>query len=230
MRYVIFDLETELIDGSLDLDRCVPGITIGATLTGEGELDLWYERDAEGETLGGLLGQETARALVQYLQERVEEGYTIVTWNGAGFDFRVLARASGEHASCVDLAWGHVDMMFWLHCRKGFSVGLAAAARAVGAHKTQGISGADAPRLWAEGRYEEVREYVAQDVRATADVYENAMQTRMLRWVNTRGRLSRADGQLRTVRDAARLPQPDTSWMRRAPWPREKFVGWMSEG
>ena len=34
MKYVLMDLETELISGPLDLDLRVPGITIGATLTG----------------------------------------------------------------------------------------------------------------------------------------------------------------------------------------------------
>ena len=33
MKYVLFDLETELLAGDLDLDRYVPAITIGATLT-----------------------------------------------------------------------------------------------------------------------------------------------------------------------------------------------------
>jgi hypothetical protein len=29
------------------------------------------------------------------------------------------------------------------------------------------------------------------------------------------------------VRQAYGLPVPDTSWMRRPPWARERFVGWM---
>ena len=227
MKYVLFDLETELMDGSLDLDRHVPAITIGATLTGEGDLKLWYERDAGEQATGGALGQEVAQSLLRYLQDRVQEGYTAVTWNGAGFDFRVLAHASGRSDACVDLAWQHVDAMFWLHCNKGFSVGLDSAARAVGASKTAGITGADAPRLWAEGAYEEVKQYVAQDVRALEAVYQEATRVRALRWINTRGRVSSADGRLCSVREAYGLPAPDTSWMRRAPWTREKFVGWM---
>jgi hypothetical protein len=227
MKYVLFDLETELLDGTLNLDRYVPQITIGATLTGAGDLELWYEQDGAGQATGAMLRQETAQALVGYLQDQVQDGHTIVTWNGAGFDFRVLARASGMLDACVDLAWGHVDMMFWLHCQKGFSVGLSSAAQAIGTAKTAGLSGKDAPRLWAAGEYEQVKQYVAQDVRATAAVYESAVRSRVLRWINTRGRTSRADGQLASVREAYDLPLPDTSWMRRAPWPREKFVGWM---
>jgi hypothetical protein len=225
--YVLFDLETELIQGSLDLERHMPAITVGALLSSEGGLTLWYEGGAGGGATGELLGRESARELVRALQEHARRGDPIVTWNGAGFDFRVLARASGLGEACATLAWDHVDMMFWLHCRKGFSVGLDRAARAVGTGKIPGMSGADAARLWEEGEYETVLAYVEQDVRALQAVYEEAVRARGLRWQTARGKLAIADGALCTVREAYALPLPDTSWMRRPPWPRAKFVGWL---
>jgi hypothetical protein len=225
--YLLFDVETELTPGPLDLHRHVPGMTVAATLTSDGDLRLWYEQAGEGKATGETLARETAQRLVRYLHDQAAEGYTIVTWNGAGFDFRVLARASGMAQACIELAWQHVDMMFWFHCVQGFSVGLSRAAAAVGSSKTVGMSGADAPRLWAEGQYERVKEYVSQDVRAAAAVYEATVHNLGLQWVNTRGQLSRASGPLLPVREAFQLPLPDTSWMRRAPWPRTKFVGWM---
>jgi hypothetical protein len=72
-----------------------------------------------------------------------------------------------------------------------------------------------------------VLDYVGQDVRALKAIYEGAQQGHALRWINTRGRTSRAAGPLLVVREAFKMPLPDTSWMRRTPWPREKFVGWM---
>ena len=227
MKYVLFDLETELIQGSLDLDRYVPAITVAATLTHDEALDLWYDQDEMGGATGWTLGRERAQELVCFLQERAALGHVPLTWNGSGFDFRVLAQASGSVAECVALAWQHIDMMFWLHCQKGFSVALDRAARAVGTRKMGGLSGADAPRLWAAGEYDQVMAYVAQDVRMLGAVYEGAAQARALRWINTRGYESRADGELCSVREAYRLPMPDTSWMRRPPWSRERFVGWM---
>jgi hypothetical protein len=224
---VFFDLETELIHGSLDLERNVPAITIGAMLTGDDELRTWYGQDVSGLATGAFLDREGAQDLVRTLQAHAAAGDTIVTWNGAGFDFRVLAHASGLAAACKELAWAHVDVMFWLHCRKGFSVGLDRAARAVGSGKAEGMSGADAARMWQEGKYEEVAAYLEQDVRALQAVYEGAVHARSLRWLNTRGRLSSADGVVCSVREAHALPSPDTSWMRRPPWPRERFVGWM---
>jgi hypothetical protein len=165
--------------------------------------------------------------LVQRLVDAVREGYKLVTWNGAGFDLRVLAEASQQWDECVDLAWHHVDLMFWFHCQRGFSIQLAKAAEAVGSGKMAGLTGSDAPRLWAQGEYERVKQYVIQDVRALGAVYEGAVRNRGIRWITARGTVSTARGYLLSVRDAYRLPPPDTSWMRQAPWPREKFVGWM---
>ena len=227
MKYTLFDLETGPTQGPLDLDRYVPPITVAATLTHEGTLDLWCDRDEAGTATGQPLSCMGAQRLVRYLQDRETLGYHPVTWNGSGFDFRVLAHASGQVAECAALAWGHIDMMFWLHCQKGFSVALDRAARAVGTTKLGGLSGADAPRLWAEGKYDQVMAYVAQDVRMLGTVYEEAMRAHALRWISTQGYLSRADGSLCSVREAYRLPMPDTSWMRRPPWSRERFVGWM---
>jgi hypothetical protein len=225
--YVVFDLETEAPPGPLDLDRHVPAITVAATMGAGGEPRLWHERGPDGRATGSALGRQAAQALVQYLLDAAQAGHTIVTWNGAGFDFRVLAQASGWVDACVELAWGHLDLMFWFHCANGYSVGLDRAAQAVGSGKTQGMDGQEAARLWGAGEYERVLEYAAQDVRALAAIYEGVLRSNALRWINTRGRLSRAAGPLLAVRDAYRLPPPDTSWMRRAPWPREKFVGWM---
>ena len=69
---------------------------------------------------------------------------------------------------CRSLAKSHVDMMFHVLCQLGHGVGLDAAAKGMGlAGKSKGMSGAVAPVLWAEGRREEVLQYVAQDVRTT---------------------------------------------------------------
>ena len=227
MESIVFDLETEVTPGPLNLERHIPAITVAATLADGGGLRLWYEQNAEGQATGDVLGRDLAGELVQYLADASRAGRTIVTWNGAGFDFRVLAQASGLTDPCVELAWGHLDLMFWFHCRNGYSIGLDRAAQAVASGKTQGMDGAEAARLWGDGEYERVLAYVGQDVRALAAIYQGARRTHGLRWVNTRGRTSRAAGPLLSVREAYKLPLPDTSWMRRAPWPREKFVSWM---
>lgn len=57
------------------------------------------------------------QGLVNYLEKEVECGYTIVTWNGLGFDFDILAEESGMLEKCRRLANNHVDMMFHALCR-----------------------------------------------------------------------------------------------------------------
>jgi hypothetical protein len=117
------------------------------------------------------MSQEEAAKLVEYLAARVEDGYTLLTWNGVGFDLDILAEESRMLVECQRLAVEHVDMMFHLVCQLGFGVSLDAAARGMNiAGKLGGMSGALAPELWAEGRREEVLDYVSHDVEITAQL------------------------------------------------------------
>ena len=45
----------------------------------------------------------------------------ILTWNGLGFDFDVLAEEADSHALCKQCALGHVVLMFHFVCVQGFS-------------------------------------------------------------------------------------------------------------
>jgi len=173
--------------------------------------------------------REEAAGLVEYLSRQAEAGYTILTWNGTGFDFDVLAEESGLLETCHMLARNHVDLMFHAFCQLGHGVGLDAAARGMAvAGKTKGMSGELAPVLWAEGRREEVLRYVAQDVKTTMDVALKCESCGELRWVSRSGMrrsMPLPEGWL-AVSEALELPLPDTSWMT-DPWPRERFTGWM---
>ena len=81
-------------------------------------------------------------------------------------------------------------MMFHVLCKLGYGVGLDAAARGMGiAGKPEGMKGADAPVLWAEGRREEVLRYVAQDVRTTLALATACESCGSFRWVARSGRL-----------------------------------------
>src|SRR5581483_11809905 len=57
------------------------------------------------------MSREECVALVQELKRLASEGYTLVTWNGTGFDFAVLARESGLSKDCAELALAHIDLM-----------------------------------------------------------------------------------------------------------------------
>ena len=188
----------------------------------------WRQETLAGEPSSRMSRGESG-ALVQTLMAKVDAGYTLVTWNGLAFDFPVLAEESGWDQACKDLARHHVDMMFHLFCVKGYRLGLDAAAQGMGLPgKTPGMSGADAPRLWAEGKHRQVLDYLAQDVRTTLNLALVCELRRALLWTSQRGNLMELGlptGWL-TVQEAAKLPEPDTSWMTDPPR-REGFTAWL---
>ncbi len=209
---------------------CRPlGISCAATLVAySNELRLWHGGN-DRKCPADRMGRPEAAGLVQYLATQVENGYTIATWNGLGFDFDILAEESGMLAECRMLAIGHVDMIFHVLCELGYGVGLDAAAKGMRlAGKSKGMSGELAPVLWAEGRREEVLQYVAQDVRTTLELATTCEAQGVMRWFARSGKLrsmALPKGWL-TVKAAGKLPEPDTSWMT-GPLSTKTVMGWM---
>jgi hypothetical protein len=230
--YLAFDIETAKVlpDNEPDWNSHRPlGISCAATLLGDNnEVLLWHGGTDRKSPTGQMSQQETA-GLVEYLATQVQRGYTLLTWNGLGFDLDILAEESGMPEECKRLAVTHVDMMFHILCQLGHGVGLNAAAKGMGVvGKPEGMNGAIAPVLWAEGRREEVLGYVAQDVRTTLGLAMACEACGAMRWIARSGKLrsmALPRGWL-TVDQAEKLPEPDTSWMA-DPWPRTKFTGWM---
>jgi hypothetical protein len=229
--YLAFDIEiaNELPDFTEDWKSYRPlGISCAATLEGDGKPALWHGRTSDSE-IANQMSQGEVIKLVQYLEEAAKSGYTIVTWNGLGFDFDVLGEESGMVETCKSLAMDHVDMMFHVFCLKGYGLSLDKAAKGMGlAGKPPGMDGSLAPKYWQEGRKKEVLDYVVQDVKTTLDLALAVERQRRLVWTSNRGypqKMPLPRGWL-PVRDAMQLPLPDTSWMR-DPWSREKFTGWL---
>lgn len=232
-RYLAFDIETAKDVPGDDFNwrpHRPLGISCAATLASDsGQLVLWY-----GKTRDGLpakrMSPEDAQGLVQHLSKMAEDGYRILTWNGLGFDFDILAEESAAAASCKESALGHVDMMFHVVCSLGYPVALDKAAQGMGLPgKPTGMTGFKAPKLWAEGRCKEVLDYVAQDVRTAVKIAQAGEQRRRFEWITRKGTKSTlplTNGWL-TVREALRLPEPDTSWMSN-PLSRRDFTAWLS--
>lgn len=229
-KYLAFDIETAkpLPENGVNWQSCRPlGIACAATLLADSdEWILWYggkDRPADR------MSQEEAAKLVEYLAAQVKDGYSLVTWNGVGFDLDILAEESGMLGECQRLALSHVDMMFHLICQLGFGVSLDNAARGMDiAGKLEGVSGAVAPELWAEGRREEVLDYVSQDVRITAELATACEACGSFRWITQKGKprtMALPEGWL-SVDLAEQIPEPNTSWMR-DPWVRATFTGWL---
>jgi len=231
MKYLAFDLEIAAIipEGETDWKAYRPlGITCAATFPSDEEQPYtWRSIDENDNTLPRMTNDDLI-SLVEYLQFMAARGYTILTWNGLSFDFDVLAEESGMHAECAELAMNHVDMMYHVFCLRGHYLGLDKVAKGLGLPgKTEGMNGAQAPQMWADGRYDEVLEYVAQDVRTTLAVALEAERIGGVQWVSASGRTNVIDlDRWMPVNEARRLPHPDTSWMKN-PVSRDKFTAWM---
>jgi hypothetical protein len=234
-RYLAFDIETSKDVPGEDFNwrpHRPLGISCAATLeSGAAQPVLWHGKTPDGHP-AERMSQADARGLVEYLSKMAADGFKILTWNGLGFDFDILAEESGAAAMCAECALDHVDMMFHAFCSLGYPIGLEKAAQGMGLPgKPPGMNGAKAPKLWAQGRFQEVLEYVAQDARTALELAETCEERRKLQWITRRGTIGSMPlprGWL-TVREALRLPEPDTSWMS-TPMRRSGFTAWLPAG
>lgn len=249
VRLAAFDLEiaNEIPDGDRDWVRAGPiGISFAALVSegAESTPGVMFDPRHSPELFDPgtkALTREGAGLVVQTLTDAVARGFTLVTWNGLGFDFQVLAAASGLVAACAQLATESIDMMFQVVCVNGYRLSLDTALAGMGlANKMHTatlndgretpISGKDAPRLWQAGEYQPVMDYCVSDARQTLALALECQRRRCLTWTSKRGRPVRMDlgrGWL-TVRECLALPEPDTSWMT-DPVTRRSFTSWMDE-
>lgn len=174
----------------------------------------------------GKMSQEQALELLAFLQALHDDGNTLVTWNGLGFDFLTLAEESGDFDTCAQLALNHWDIMFNFFCEQGYTIGQDATARGMGLPgKPEAMDGAIAPVAWKDGRHEQVKSYVASDGDQLLQIAQMVLSRKSISWVAKSGKNAvRQITPLLNVQ-ALHLPLPDTSWMD-SPWPRSQFHAW----
>ena len=231
-KYLAFDIETAkaVSFGGSDWRLHRPlGICCAATLLeGEDIPMIWHGGKSRTRPAKQMKQHELSK-LVEYLTRKSESGFTILTWNGVGFDFDVLAEESGDFKLCRRLAINHVDMMFHVLCRLGYGIALDSAARGMGIEgKYQGVNSVLAPVLWMSGKREKVFKYVEQDVRTTLNLAKTCEARGCLGWLTRSGRqrnLLIPKGWL-TVNQANKLPEPASAWYF-SQWNRYRFTGWM---
>ncbi|HET7216312.1 MAG TPA: ribonuclease H-like domain-containing protein [Terriglobia bacterium] len=232
-KFLAFDIETAKDVPGADFNwkpHRPLGICCAAALRCDArEANLWYGKKADG-TPAKQISRAEATEVVLELARLVAEGYTLLTWNGLGFDLDILAEESASPGECKDLALNHVDAMFHVFCQLGYPVGLEKAAQALRIPgKPPGMSGVLAPQLWEQGRRQEVLQYVAQDVRIALQVAQKSEERRRFEWITRKGTVGSMNlprGWL-SVCEALKLPLPDSSWMTR-PIPRNEFTKWIS--
>ncbi len=233
-KYLAFDIETAKEIPGVDFNwkpHRPLGITCIASLeTGEEEPRIWMSQTNSG-TPAPQMTRPDVVSFVRHLSGAAARGIVPLSWNGLSFDFDVLAEESGLIDECRTLALGHVDIMFHVVCEKGFPVSLNSAASGLGVPgKLAGVEGVNAPALWANGKYDLVKKYVAQDVNATLAVALMSESQKSFAWTTRKGTISTmplTKGWL-NVKEANRLPLPDTSWMSN-PLSRGDYLSWLDE-
>jgi len=229
-----FDLETAKVspsnlinfqsEGSL-------GISCAAlALSGQAKPFSWYGIPQ--------LTQDECRGIVRELHNIVQEGYTIITWNGCKFDFAVLAQESGLVAECAMLARDHIDLMLMVTFHKGWLLSFQKALEGAGLKGklkrvtlTTGkviynMDGAMAPQLWAEGEFQAVLDYLLEDVKQLLELAVVVERRKGIHWISGSGKPQTLEfKKLLTVKECLEIPEPDVSWMSNPP-KRADFVDW----
>ncbi len=186
-----------------------------------------------------VLTVEQSNELVGDLCRWQSEGYGIVTWNGCGFDFPILANNSEAVEECSRLALSHFDLMLLITFQKGWYLSLNKAlsgAELEGKLKEVRLSdgsvldnmdGAMAPELWSKGERNAVIEYLKQDVRQQLELAQWVAEHKKICWTSNSGNpWSLPIPRLYSVEECFDFPLPDVSWMDNPPQ-RPDFISWM---
>lgn len=166
--------------------------------------------------------------------------FRLITLNGAGFDFRILAEESGMYDACQELARDHIDLMLIVVALKGFRLGLDAISKGanVGGKLKEvtlnsgevitDMDGAKAPEMWAKGEYEAVRAYLKEDCRQTTLTGIALEQRGSIGWTSKKGRWNQFNVPvpLPTVQWCIDNPIDRPSWVSDYKHP-EEYLEWL---
>src|SRR5688500_17170078 len=102
-KYLAFDIETTKVQATdaQNWKALRPlGISCAATFATESGKPLLWHGVTKGNRPSSRMSRQEVVELVEYLLAQVRHGHTIVTWNGVGFDFDILAEESGMRDDC----------------------------------------------------------------------------------------------------------------------------------
>jgi hypothetical protein len=234
-RFLAFDLETAKAQPPHRSDWMKQrplGICCAATYCdGAKAPRLWYGSKRRKSPAQQMSVSE-CQALVHFLSRKVQSGFTIVTWNGVGFDFDILAEESGLYDHCKTLALGHVDMLFHVICQLGFGFSLNAAAMGMRlTRSSKKREGALIPQLWSDGEYLDVFRHVTVDVKTTLVLAQKCGELGYIRWITRwgTGRIMQLPNGWQSASTAREGAKPILSFGN-GQWARERITAWMRVG
>lgn len=252
---IVFDIETTgVLDGISEVF-----ITVAATLLeDEEEPKLWYSvldsksfNKTEQFAKHHMEPVDVAEMMTYVLQQVNENGYVLSTFNGLGFDLRVVhdvLKKSGygelaEDVSKLAMSKNHFDNMYQFFCVKGFAVSLKSILASefgdkvkkeckLDNGKAEEFGGAQAAIAWMEpgdAQYK-VATYCAQDVVVQLKVHQQWREKKKITWITKKKRKGVLTGPIISVNESNNLELPDTNWMKNTdlvPWQRNRFTGWV---
>ena len=231
MKHLSFDIEIsnvfDLKRGEDLLDHAPFQIAVAATVDSDGSSRLWYTAGGDG-TPAPAMDRSKAQELLAFLLKMQQEGWRLFAWNGLGFDLRWIGYNAGDMETAARVALDSYDPMFQFFNQRGFTVGLAAVAEAMGVRQTKLMNPADAPREWSKGNYQRVMDYVIGDCQITNAIVEAIARRGGVAWRTQKGTVSSEPmPRFKTVAEVLRDPEPDQSWMTGGGLKRSKFAQWL---
>ncbi len=242
MKYVGFDLElmSSFPDG-VDHDTLFFGDlrVSAAALSFDGMASVFCKQDYVG------INESTVEKIVDMMDRFKKAGHMITTWNGAAFDFRVLAHVAPSlkdrlAAHMLD----HVDLMMIVIATRGHLLSLQAAAIGAGLSKMTHvklksgavvkIDGHLAVDLWNRGEIAAVIDYLTHNCEVTSRLAKHIHKVQAIRWLSKSHRDMTIElpayehDRLPTVgelRNDKRRHKVNTSWMTDPP-DFDKMIEW----
>jgi hypothetical protein len=245
MNYAIaFDVELDrLVPESWTEESAIPKITCAAIFSEEKGTRLYYTKFNKNNNAAHLSVDDAAK-LCDDLYAHLKRGALIISWGGTAVDFRALYHCldgdQERQRKCALVTKGHIDIPIASSTDIGMMMGLDAAARGTGQGKKSNAISINAPRLWSEGKQNEVLEHVKLDAMLTLRVYNSMMQSipPSLTWHTRTGNqrtwycyfiadYERKIIRLSTVSECLLRPQKPVPFQTPSGMDRDKAVQWL---
>jgi len=197
-------------------------------MTGNGQNEDWSNFSPDGQ-LAPLMSKETAVAMLKYMEEKQNQGYSLCAWNGASFDLKMIGFLAEEVELAGRMALSLIDPMYQVLSVKGYPVGLSAVQKGLGTDQEKSMHGADAPDAWANGEYQKVISYVIGDSEMTVAIVKAIAEVGGIKWIAKSGKPnSLMLSSFKTVAECLEDPEPNNSWMDK-PINRRDMIEWIPE-
>ena len=229
MKLLSFDIEISDIfelKPNENIEKYAPfHISVASTVVHEGEEQIWYSAD-ENKRPHLRISKDKANDLLNYLRAKQDEGYAICAWNGLKFDLRWIGYNAQNMQLASQIALHMYDPMFQFFNQRGFPVGLASAAKAMGIKQSKLMNSEDAPKQWNAGNYQKVMDYVLVDSQITNHIINEIVKRKEIAWLTQKNELRTEPVlRLKTVTEILKDPEPNQSWMK-TKISRSNFYEW----